>query len=95
MGSNSCQWGFGNKAQVCGSWSRDFGFRLELLPNLMQVKLLLTKTQSFAVSLIHTTNQCEWLLIIKSRDNTLLPSCGISCFRSTLKVMTSIPKTVE
>lgn len=57
MGNNSRQWGFGNKAQVGRSWSWDFGFRLKLLPNLMQVKLLLSKTQSFAVSL-STTNQC-------------------------------------
>lgn len=54
MGSNICQRGFGDKAQVGRSWCWAIGFRLKLLPNLMQVDFLVSKTQSFTVTLKHT-----------------------------------------
>lgn len=60
MGRNSCQRGLGDKAQVSRSWCWAFGFRLKLLPSLMQVDFLLSKAQSFTVTLEHRQSWSDW-----------------------------------
>lgn len=85
MGSNSCQRGFGDKAQVSRSWCWGIGFRLKLLPNLMQVDFLLSKTQSFTVTLKCTqswSDRWEYLYFAATMWYCLL--CGL-CVRIYLK----------
>lgn len=45
------QRGFGDEAQVCRAGGWKLGFGLELLTQLVKVKLLLPKSQSLTVSL--------------------------------------------
>lgn len=47
----SSQRGFGDETQVCRAWSWMLSFRLKFLAELVKVKLLLPKDQSFTVSL--------------------------------------------
>ena len=58
MSSYCSQRGFGDETQVCRAWGWMLGFRLKLLAQLVKVKLLFPKPQSFTVSLVTADTAC-------------------------------------